>query len=97
MSEEKKREKRKLYRQRKKERERKENNEKEKIKEDLSLKLKNKLNSCKTKRSKDSYEHKSFRTNLKKNNGNVMKTIQELNINEKNLENLINKLNFIKK
>jgi len=95
MSEDKKKEKKKRYRQRKKER--KENNEKEEIKEDLSLKLKNKLNSCRTKRTRDSYEHKSFRTNLRKNNGNVMKTMQDLNINEENLENLINKLNLIRK
>jgi DNA-binding NtrC family response regulator len=95
MSEDKKKEKKKRYRQRKKER--KEKNEKEKIKEDLSLKLKNKLNSCRTKRTRDSYEHKSFRTNLRKNNGNVMKTMQDLNINEENLENLINKLNLIRK
>jgi len=97
MSEDKKKEKKKLYRQRKKERKEKEKNEKEKIKEDLSLKLKNKLNSCKTKRMRDSYDHKSFRTNLRKNNGNVMKTMQDLNINEENLENLINKLNLIRK
>ena len=71
------------------------NNEIEK--EDLSLKLKNKLNSCKTKRTKDSFEQKSFRSNLRKNSGNVMKTMESLNIDENKIGDIINKIDLLRK
>lgn len=85
----KKKEKRKKYKQRKKEREKKEEEENNKKKEDLSLKLKNKLETCKSKRLKDNHEQKTFRSNLRKNNGNFMKTIQKMNIDGNDIENTI--------
>lgn len=94
MSSEKEKEKRKQYKLRRKEKEKKEKEIKEKEKEELSTKLKNKLNNYKSKRDKDSFEHKSFRLNLRKNNGNVMKTLDNMNISEENIGNIINKINL---